>query len=126
MKCNPFPSAPCLYYVSEVVSTSLLSSYCVLIQLRLHYVIFEHFQSSTISCTSIKTISHPYRFLLRSYYMYIVQVLTASIQFFKDVVGTYPSVTGFKVRNRPLVYSRHDTLVTFLLSKVKPETHIFL
>jgi len=33
-----------------------------------------------------------YRYVLRSYYD--VQVLTASNQFFEDVVGTWSSVTG--------------------------------
>ena len=69
-------------YVHAVLTTPLLRSNCVLIRPRPHYVFFEHVQSSTTSFTSMKTLLRSYRFLLRSYY--VLQVLTASIQFFKD------------------------------------------
>ena len=63
-----FPSIPGLYYVNEdhnrfvlrrycvnaVVSTSLLSPYCVLVRSCPHYDFFEHVQNSP---TSTKTIS---------------------------------------------------------------------
>ena len=93
-----FPSIPGLYYVNEdhirfvlrwhcvnaVVSTSLLSPYCVRCRSRPHYDFFEHVQNSPTSTKTIKIASCPYRFLLRSFY--VVQVLTASNRFYIDVV----------------------------------------
>ena len=102
-----FPSIPGLYYVNQdhirfvlrcnyvnaVVSTTLLSPYCVLfVRLRPHYDFFEHVQNSPASTKTIKIASRPYRFLLRSFY--VVQVLTASKPFYIDVVGTWSSLTG--------------------------------
>ena len=82
----------CWYYVNAVVSTTLLSPYCVLVRSRPHYNFFEHVQNSPTSTKTIKIASRPYRFLLRSFY--VVQVLTASKPFYIDVVGTWSSVTG--------------------------------
>ena len=81
------------YYVNAVVSTTLLSPYCVLVRSRPHYDFdfFEHVQNSPTSTKTIKIASRPYRFLLRSFY--VVQVLTASKRFYIDVVGTWSSVT---------------------------------
>ena len=101
-----FPSIPGLYYVNEdhirfvlrwyyvsaVVSTTLLSPHCVLVRSRPHYDFFEHVQNSPTSTKTIKIASRPYRFLLRSFY--VVQVRTASKRFYIDVVGTWSSVTG--------------------------------
>ena len=101
-----FPSIPGLYYANEdnirfvlrwycvnaVVSTSLLSPYCVLVRSRPHYDFFEHVQNSATSTKTIKIASHPYRFPLPSFYA--VQVRTASNRFYIDVVGTWSSVTG--------------------------------
>ena len=101
-----FPSIPGLYYVNEdhirfvlrwyyvnaVVSTTLLSPYCVLVRSRPHYDFFEHVQNSPSSTKTIKIAPRPYRFLLRS--CYVVQVRTASKRFYIDVVGTWSSVTG--------------------------------
>ena len=101
-----FPSIPGLYYVNEdhirfvlrwyyvnaVVSTTLLSPYCVLVRSRPHYDFFEHVQNSPTPTKTMKIASRPYRFLLRSYY--VVQVRTASKRFYIDVVGTWSSVTG--------------------------------
>ena len=58
---------------------------------------FDHVQSSNTSFTSMKTLLRSYRFLLRSYY--VLQVLTASIQFFKDVVRTWLSVKRVLLRS---------------------------
>ena len=80
------------YYVNAVVSTTLLSPYCVLISSRPHYDFFEHVQNSPTSTKTIKIASRPYRFLLRSFY--VLQVCTASKPFYIDVVGTWSSVTG--------------------------------
>ena len=82
----------CLYCVSAVVSTSLLSTFCILVRSRPHCDFFEHVQNSPTSTKTIKVASHPYRFLLRSFY--VVQVRTASNRFYIDVVGTWSSVTG--------------------------------
>ena len=101
-----FPSIPGLYYVNEdhikfvlrwyyvnaVVSTTLLSPYCVLVRSRPHDDFFEHVQNSPTSTKTIKIAPRPYRFLLRSFY--VVQVRTASKRFYIDVVGTWSSVTG--------------------------------
>ena len=101
-----FPSIPALYYVNEdhirfvlrwyyvnaVVSTTLLSTYCVLVRSCPHCDFFEHVQNSPTSTKTIKIASRPYRRLLRSFY--VVQVLTASKPFYIDVVGTWSSVTG--------------------------------
>ena len=101
-----FPSIPGLYYANEdrimfvlrwycvnaVVSTSLLSPYCVLVRSRSHYDLFEHVQNSATSIKTIKIASRPYRFLLRSFY--VVQVRTASNRFYIDVVGTWSSMNG--------------------------------
>ena len=101
-----FPSIPGLYYVNEdhfkfvlrwycvsaVVSTSLLSPYCVLVRSRPHYDFFEHVQNSLTSTKTIKIASRPYRLLLRSFY--VVRVRIASNRFYIDVVGTWSSVTG--------------------------------
>ena len=105
-----FPSIPCLYYVNEdhirfvlrwncfsaVVSTSLLSPYCILVQSRPRYNFFKHVQNSPTSTKTIKIASCPYWFLLRSFY--IVQVRTVSNRFYIDVVGTWSSVTGVLAR----------------------------
>ena len=56
----------------------------------------DHVQSSNTSFTSMKTLLRSYRFLLRSYY--VLQVLTASIQFFKDVGRTWHSVKSVLLR----------------------------
>ena len=80
------------YYVNAVVSTTLLSSYCVLVRSRPHYDFFEHVQNSPTSTKTIKIASRPDRFLLRSFH--VVQVRTASKRFYIDVVGTWSSVTG--------------------------------
>ena len=104
-----FPSVPGLNFVSEdhirfvlrwycvnaAVSTSLLSPYCVLVRSRPHYDFFEYDQNSPTSTETIKIASHPYRFLLRSFY--VVKICTASNQFYIDVVGTWSRVTGVKV-----------------------------
>ena len=104
-----FPSIPGLYYVSEdhirfvrpwycvndIVSTSLLSPYCVLVRSRPHYDFFEHVQNSPTSTKTIKIASRPYQFLLHS--LYIIQVRTASNRFYIDVVGTWSSVIGVLV-----------------------------
>ena len=100
-----------------VVTTSLLSSYRILIQLNPHFVFFKHAQSSTTSCTSIKTISHPYLFLLCFYY--VVTVLIASPQFIDDIVGTWPSVTGVLAVNT-LCFRKNGTV---LLNPLGPATH---
>ena len=100
-----FPSLPGLYYVNEdhirfvlrwyyvnaVVSTTLLSPYCVLVRSRPHYDFFEHVQNLPTSAKTLKIAPRPYRFLLRSFY--VVQVRTASKRFYIDVVGTWSSVT---------------------------------
>ena len=94
-----FPSVPGLYYINEdhirfvlrwyyvnaVVSTTLLSPYCVLVRSRPHYDFFGHVQNTPTSTKTIKIASHPYRFLLRSFY--VVQVGTALKRFYKDVLG---------------------------------------
>ena len=80
------------YYVNAVVSTTLLSPYCVLVRSRPHYNFFEHVQNSPTSTKTIKIASRPYRFLLCSFY--VAQVLTVSKPFYIDVVGTWSSVTG--------------------------------
>ena len=67
-------------YFVTMSMPALLCPYCVLIQPCPHYVCFEHVQSSTASSMSMEPISRPYRCLLRSFY--VVQVLTASCQFF--------------------------------------------
>ena len=99
-----FPSIPGLYYVSEdhirfvlrlycvsaVVSTSLLSTYCILVRSRPLYDFFEHVQNSPTSTKTIKVASRSYRFLL--HFSYVVQVCTASNRFYTDVVGTWSSV----------------------------------
>ena len=82
-----------LYCVNAVVSTSLLSPYCVLVRSRAHYDFFLNVQNWATSTKNIKIASRHYRFLLRSFY--IVQVHTASHRFYIDVVGTWSSVTGF-------------------------------
>ena len=101
-----FPSIPGLYYVNEdhirfvlrwyyvnaVVSTTLLSPYCVLVRSRPHYDFFEHVQNLPTSTKTMKIAPRPYRFLLRPFY--VVQVRTASKRFYIDVVGTWSSVTG--------------------------------
>ena len=101
-----FPSIPGLYYVNEdhirfvlhwycvnaIVSTSLLSPYCILVRSRPHNNFFEHVQNSSTSAKTIKIASHPYPFLLRSFY--VVQVCTAANRFYIEVVGTWFGVTG--------------------------------
>ena len=56
------------YYVNAVVSTTLLSPYCVLVRSRPHYDFFEHVQNLPTSTKTIKIAPRPYRFLLRSFY----------------------------------------------------------
>ena len=101
-----FPSIPGLYYVNEdhirfvlrwyyvnaVVSTTLLSPYCVLVRSRPHYDFLNMFKIRPNSTKTINIASRPYRFLLRSFY--VAQVCTASKRFYIDVVGTWSSVTG--------------------------------
>ena len=70
-----------------VLTTFLLRPVSATSSLRLF---LKHVQSSTTPFTSMKTLLRSYWFLLRSYY--VLQVLTASIQFFKDVVRTWLSV----------------------------------
>ena len=74
------------YYVNAVVSTTLLSPYCVLVRSRPHYDFSEHVQNLPTSNKTIKFASHPYRFLLHSFY--VVQVRIVSKRFYIDVVGT--------------------------------------
>ena len=93
---NEVPTTTCLHchYVHAILTMPLLLSNCVPIQPCPHSVgFFEHVQSSTTSFTSMKTLLPSYQFLLRSYYN-VLQVLTASIQFFKDLVRTWLSVKG--------------------------------
>ena len=74
------------------VTGALLSPYCVLVRSRPHYDFFEHVQNSPTSAKTIKIVTRPYRFLLRSFY--VVQVRTAPDRFYNDVVGTWSSVAG--------------------------------
>ena len=69
-----------------------LFPYRVFVRSRPHYDFFEHVQNLPTSAKTIKIASHPYRFLLCSFY--VVQVCTASDRFYVDVVGTWSSVTG--------------------------------
>ena len=86
-----FLSITGLYYVNEIHIRSLLHWYCigaiVSTSLPSHYV-----QNSPTSAKTIKIASHPYRFLLCSFYG--LQDHTAPDQFYTDVVGTWSGVTG--------------------------------
>ena len=68
-----------------------------------------------MSCTSIKIISRPYRFLLRSYY--VVQVLSASAEFLEDVVGSWPKVTGIAQADLNLRWG-HCHFVGFVMRRL--------
>ena len=95
--CLPFPLRPCRSYYA--LTTFLLRPDSATSSLRFLTCDFAHVkkrsedvaesgcsESSTTSFTSMKTLLRSYRFPLRSYY--VLQVLTASIQFFKDIVRT--------------------------------------
>ena len=70
------------YYDIAVLATYLLSLYCVLIRSRPRYDFSNMFK---IQLRQPRSCS--YLFLLRSFY--VVQVRTASDQFYIDVVGTW-------------------------------------
>jgi len=102
------PSVPRLYYVNEVptrfslrrqyvnavVTTSLLSSFCVLIRPRPHYVFLN---MSKVRPRPPRP-WRPYHVLIGFYCVptTLYKVLTASIQFLEDVVGTWLVWQGFK------------------------------
>ncbi|KAH3774836.1 hypothetical protein DPMN_176229 [Dreissena polymorpha] len=77
---------------SYVITTTIPSSYHVLILPCPRHVSFEHFQYSPTSFTSMKTVPRAKPCLLRR--RYVVHVRTASWHIFEDVVRTWPSVTG--------------------------------
>ena len=70
------------YYDIAVLPTYLLSLYCVLIRSRSRYDF-----SNMFKIQPRQPRLRPYLFLLRSFY--VVQVRTASDQFYVDVMGTW-------------------------------------
>ena len=120
------------YYVNAVVSTTLLSPYCVLVRSRPHYVYltcskfahvnqdrttllspycvlvrsrshYDYFEHVQNSPTSTKTIKIASRpYRFLLRSFYVVQVRTASKRFYIDVVRTWSSVTGVLVTKAPV------------------------
>ena len=90
-------------YVHVTLTTPLLRPDSAKYSLRF----FEHFQSSTTSFTSRKTLLHFYRFLQRSYYVLQVPI-------FKDVVriSNFLRSNVFQVfgRSQWLLWSYYDVL----------------
>ena len=80
------------HYVHAVLTTPILRSYCVLIQPRPHYAFVSMFKvRPRLSRPRRPYYDHTtsYKFLLRS--CCVLQVHTASIQFFRDEVRTWLS-----------------------------------
>ena len=82
------------YYVLQVLTTSLLRCYCVLIPPRPHHVCFELVQKPATSSTSIKTSPGPHCVPTTSYKTLLRPLRSRFLGRSARVVRTWPSVKG--------------------------------